>query len=144
MTVFVKTFQNVQNRYFLCNTSRRLLLNFVGNSHCPSFLFPALLVCWKSFMLRIHWGSRNTLIQSNMILIDVYQRQRCKYNDIILLLNEVVQERKISVLFLHNSGSMTSSPCPKIDKLLYFIILLPLNMILFSKCPYLTAHIKRN
>ena len=82
--VFVKTFQNFQNRYFLCNTSRRLLQNFQ-----TILILPALLVCrdkrgrrvnqfrilcWKSFWLTVHWGFRNTLMQSNTILTDVYQR----------------------------------------------------------------------
>ena len=41
--VFVKTFQNLQNKYFLCNTSRRLTI--MDNSHSSSPLFAAIHVC---------------------------------------------------------------------------------------------------
>ena len=39
---------------------------------------------------------------------------------------------------------MTCIPCPKIDKIPYFNIPLHLNVRLFSKTLYLTAHIKIN
>ena len=89
--VFVKTLQNFQNRYFLCNTSTAAS-EFIDNSQscCPLFpALPALLVCrdkmgrrveqfrnlsWKFSWLTIHWESRNALIQSNIVLADIYQR----------------------------------------------------------------------
>ena len=51
---------------------------------------------------------------------------------------------KIFILFLHTSDSVTCISCPKIDKFHMFIIPLSLNVTLFSKSPYLTAHIKIN
>ena len=51
---------------------------------------------------------------------------------------------KIFILFLHTSDSVTCIPCRKIDKFHMFIIPLSLNVTLFSKSPYLTAHIKIN
>ena len=55
-----------------------------------------------------------------------------------------MQERKIFVLFLHTSDSMTRIPCPKIDKFSYFYHPSPLTVTLFLKSPYLTEHIKIN
>ena len=51
-------------------------------------------------------------------------------------------EKGLSLLLLRTSDSMTWAP--KIDKFLYFILPLPLKVTLFSKSPYLTAHIKIN
>ena len=55
-----------------------------------------------------------------------------------------MRKRKISVLFLHTSDSMTWIPGPELTNFPIFIILLPLNVTLFSKSPYLTVHIKIN
>ena len=56
-----------------------------------------------------------------------------KDNDAILPENDVVRERKTSLLFFHTFDSMTWIHCPKIDKVPYFIIPLPLNVTFIFK-----------
>ena len=45
---FMEAFQNFQNRYFLCNTSRQLLLN----------LYTILIVLAPSFLLYFYLGTK--------------------------------------------------------------------------------------
>ena len=106
--VFMKTFQNFQNRYFLSNTLRAGS-EFIDNSDSSCPLFLALLVCrdkkgkrvdqlrilwWKYSWLTMDWGSRNTLIYAYRR--SWWEKEKFLYSFFIL-------------------DSMTWIPFPKID-----------------------------
>ena len=67
MGIFVNTFQNFQNRYFLCNTSRRQLLFLLPLSY-PSCMEGQggrgieqfRIWCLNFNWLKMHWGSTIT------------------------------------------------------------------------------------
>ena len=127
----------------------------IDNSHSSCPLFLALLVCrdkrrrsvdqfkilcWESSWLAMHQWPRNTLLQSNVSLTNVYGKSITIQFCFKMIRCE---KKKFLYSFFILLTQCHEFPTPKLTSFHIFIIPLPLNVTLFSKSPYLTIQIMK-